>query len=127
MFKRIDHVELVPSNLEKSLRFYTEILGFKVQTRRKVDNPPLEELVFIELGGSVIEMFGVRETTPASQEPWRIGCRKFALAVEDMEKTIEHLKSHGVELSQRLVVTDTMKRTEIKDPDGLSIELIERL
>ena len=29
MFKRIDHVEIIPQDLEKTLKFYTEILGFK--------------------------------------------------------------------------------------------------
>lgn len=36
MFKRIDHVEIVPRDFEKSLQFYTGILNFKVRERVKV-------------------------------------------------------------------------------------------
>ncbi len=91
MFKRIDHVEIVPSNMERTLDFYTEILGFKFQWRRKVERPPMEEIAFIELNGSVIELFSVKETTPASTEQWQIGCRKFAIGVDDVDKAVEYL------------------------------------
>lgn len=55
MFERIDHVEIIPPNLEKALDFYTKILGFKVKARSKAGGP-LEEIVYLELGGSVIEL-----------------------------------------------------------------------
>jgi catechol 2,3-dioxygenase-like lactoylglutathione lyase family enzyme len=32
MFKRIDHVEIVTDQLERTVQFYTEILGFTVKT-----------------------------------------------------------------------------------------------
>ena len=31
MFKRIDHVEIAPADLERSIAFYTEILGFRMK------------------------------------------------------------------------------------------------
>ncbi len=126
MFKGIDHVEIVPSNLERTLKFYTEILGFKIQWRRKVERPPLEELVFIELGDSLIELFSVKEPAPESREQWQVGCRKIALRVDDIDKTIEYLKTKGVEISVGPVAVEKLKRAEIKDPDGLSIELVQR-
>ncbi len=126
MFKRIDHVEIVPSNLERTLNFYTEILGFKIQWRRKSERPPLEELVFIELGGTLIELFSVKEPAPVSTEQWQVGCRKIALEVENLDKAIEYLKTKGVEISQQPVSVGTSKSAEIKDPDGLSIELLQR-
>ncbi len=33
MFKRIDHIEIITGDLEKSVDFYTNILGFKVKDR----------------------------------------------------------------------------------------------
>ncbi len=123
MFKRIDHVEIVPSNLERTLNFYTEILGFKIQWRRKSERPPLEELVFIELGGTLMELFSVKGPAPVSTEEWQVGCRKFAIGVDDVDKAVEYLKTKGVEISREPVTIETLKRAEIKDPDGLSIEL----
>ncbi len=127
MFKRIDHVEIVPVDFERTLNFYTEIFGFKIQSRLKPERPSLEEIVFIELGGTLIELFSVKEPAPASTEQWQVGCRKIALEVENLDKAIEYLKSKGIEISSSPVTIATLKRAEIKDPDGLSIELLQRL
>ncbi len=43
MFKRIDHIEIIPGNLEKSISFYTGILGFKIKLRQKVEVPEIKD------------------------------------------------------------------------------------
>ena len=45
MFKRIDHIEIISRNIEKTIGFYTGILDFKIKQRQKVEVPPLEEIV----------------------------------------------------------------------------------
>ncbi len=47
----------------------------------------------------------------------------FALEVEDMDEAITYLKSKGVVISVEPVNLGKSKRAEIKDPDGLTIEL----
>ena len=128
MFKRIDHVEILPGDIERTLKFYIEILGFKIQTRLKLERPPLKEVVFIELGGTSIELFSVKEPAPISIEPWQVSCRRIALEVEDLDKAIEYLKTKGVEISgsPRAVEILSLRVAEIKDPDGLKIELVQR-
>ena len=37
MFKKIDHVEIVTDQLEQSVQFYTDVLGFKIQARDRID------------------------------------------------------------------------------------------
>ncbi len=127
MFKRIDHVEFVPSDFEKTLTFYTEILGFEITMRRKIDRSPMKELVFIKLGDTMMELFSVENPNKASGEPWRVGCRKIALQVENVPKALEYLKSKGVEIiGNPAAGLQPPTRAEIKDPDGISIELLER-
>jgi glyoxylase I family protein len=128
MFKRIDHLEIVPGDFERTLNFYIEILGFKIQMRLKLERPPLEEVVFIELGGTSIELFSVKEPAPISIEPWQVSCRRIALEVEDIDKAIEYLKAKGVEISSGPVAVEnlSLRVAAIKDPDGLPIELIQR-
>ena len=46
-----------------------------------------------------------------------------AIEVEDMDKAVEYLKSKGVKISTPPVSLGPSKRGEIKDPDGLVIEL----
>ena len=127
MFNRIDHTEFVPADFEKTLKFYTEILGFEIQMRRKIDRPPMKELVFIKLGDTMIELFSVENPAPASREPWQVGYRKIALEVENVAKALEYLKSKRVEIvGNPAAAAQPPTRAEIKDPDGISIELLER-
>ncbi len=123
MFKKIDHIEIIPRNLERTLGFYTGILGFKIKQRQKVEIPPLEEIVYIELNGSVIELMKVKNPVSPPQNPWQSGYRMIALEVEDMDKAVKYLTSKGVRITWGPVTLGKSKRAEIKDPDGLSIEL----
>ncbi|VVB92826.1 Methylmalonyl-CoA epimerase [uncultured archaeon] len=123
MFKRIDHIEIISRDIEKTIGFYTGILGFKIKQRQKVGVPPLEEIVYIELNGSVIELMQVKNPASAPQNPWQSGYRMIALEVEDMDKAVNYLKTKGVEITWGPVTLGKSKRAEIKDPDGLSIEL----
>ncbi len=123
MFRRIDHVEIVPGDLEKSIAFYTEVLGFRIRERRKVEAPPLEEVVYVELGDTVLEFLSVRQPTAISAEEWRVGYRMMAIEVEDMDQAVEYLKTRGIGISWGPVNLGISKRAEIRDPDGLPIEL----
>ena len=123
MFKRIDHIEMIPRNIEKTISFYTGILGFKIKQRQKVEVPPLEEIVYIELNGSIIELMKVKNPALPPQNPWQAGLRMIAIEVEDMDMVVKYLTSKGVEITWGPVTLGKSKRTEIKDPDGLSIEL----
>ncbi len=123
MFKKIDHVEIIPRDYERSLLFYREVLGFAIRERQPVGRSPLNEVAFLELGGTVVELMPVTDPGPAPSDQWQAGYRMIALEVEDMDKAIEYLKRKGVELSKPAVSLGMSKRAEIKDPDGFSIEL----
>ena len=59
MFKRIDHVELVTDQLEQTVEFYTEVLGFAVRARDRIERSGLGtpiDLVYLELGGTTVEL-----------------------------------------------------------------------
>ena len=123
MFKRIDHVEIVPRDAEMAIDFYVKILGFKVRNRVAVKMPPLREVVYLELGDTVIEIIAVDDPKPKSEAPWQVGCRGFALEVEDMAKAVNFLKSKGIAMALEPVDLGDSLRGEIRDPDGLMIEL----
>ena len=125
MFRRIDHTEIIPENLESTISFYTDILGFTVKERKKVDRPPMYEIVYLQLGDTVMEIIGVAEPAPVSQEPWRIGFKSIALEVGNMASTIEYLKSKGVKITREPVNLGNSLRAEFEDINGLSIELRE--
>jgi glyoxylase I family protein len=124
MFKRIDHVEIIPRDAEKAIRFYGDILGFKLKERIKIGMGALEEVIFMGLGDSALEIVSMKNPSPASKEPVVAGYRMMAIEVDDMDKAIAFLKGKGVEVSVEPVsLPGGSKRAEIKDPDGLGIEL----
>jgi glyoxylase I family protein len=123
MFKRIDHVEIVPRDMEMTVSFYTDVLGFKIRDRRKMENPPMQEIAYLELKDTLLELISVENPAAASVAPWQVGYRMMALEVEDMDRAVEYLKGKGLEMSKGPVTLGKSKRAEIKDPNGLSIEI----
>jgi catechol 2,3-dioxygenase-like lactoylglutathione lyase family enzyme len=123
MFKRVDHVEIIPKDAERTIDFYVKILNFKIKNRHDVKVPPMKEVIYLELGDTVIEVISADDTTPKSEEPWQVGYRGLAIEVEDMAAAVEYLKGKGVEIAREPVDLGDSFRGEIRDPDGLLIEL----
>lgn len=123
MFKRIDHVELIPSNFEKTVSFYTDILGFQVKERHAIDAPPLRGIIYLTLGDTMVEFLDVDMPDAAPSNPWTVGYNAIAIEVEDMDQAVAYLKSKGVEMAWGPVNIGGPIRAEIRDPDGRTIEL----
>lgn len=123
MFKRIDHVEIVPADFEKTIAFYSEVLGFSIEDRQSVNNPPMKEIAFLRLGNTVIELISVTNPLPKLKEAWQVGYKRIALEVDDMERAVTYLKTKGIGITWGPVNLATSVRAEFEDPDGLSIEL----
>jgi catechol 2,3-dioxygenase-like lactoylglutathione lyase family enzyme len=123
IFKRVDHVEIVPGDPERTIDFYTGILNFKIKSRNAVKKPPMQEVIYLELGDTVIEIISVDNAIPKSDVPWQVGYRGVALEVEDMAKAVEYLKGKGIDMAVEPVDLGGSFRGEIRDPDGLIIEL----
>ena len=123
MFKRIDHVEIIPRDAEKTIDFYVNVLDFKVKSRHEINRPPMKEVIYLELGDTVIELIAAENPSPKSTEAWQVQYRGIALEVEDMDKAVAHLKRKGVEITIPPVDLGDSFRGEIRDPDGLIIEL----
>ena len=126
MFKRIDHVEIVTDQPERTELFYTEVLGFRVRARDHIERPggTALNLAYLDLGGTTVELISY-EGVPVDPAPKleHLGYRMIALEVDDMEKTAEYLKGKGVDIVWGPMVRDNYARAEIRDPNGYGIEL----
>jgi glyoxylase I family protein len=127
MFKRIDHVEIVTDQPERTTQFYTDVLGFKVKFRQRIDRSSLGvpmDLVYLDLGGTVVELitYNGASVDPAPQKE-HLGYRMIALEVDDMQRTIAFLETKEVGIVWGPKVSDTYARAEICDPNGYHIEL----
>ncbi len=128
MFKRIDHVEIVTAEPERTLRFYTELLGFRLRGQERIERPgiPAIDLAYVELGGTTVELITYADRSKVGPFPAgdHLGYRMIALEVEDMDEALAFLKSKDVP-----VVWGPFKRegryarAEITDPNGFHIEL----
>lgn len=123
MFKRIDHVELIPSDYEKTISFYTDILGFQIKERQAIDMPPLKEIIYLTLGDTMMEFLHIDNPEPASANPWKVGYLGIAIEVENMDEAVAYLKGKGVDIVWGPMDIGGPIRAEIRDPDGLTIEL----
>lgn len=127
MFKRIDHIELVTDQIERTIVFYTEVLGFRVKSRMRIPQSPMGvpmDLAYLELGGTMIEVmcYDGAQAAPAPKDE-HLGYRMMAVEVEDMGKAIEYLNGLGIELTWGPLYGEGFARAEIVDPNGFSIEL----
>jgi catechol 2,3-dioxygenase-like lactoylglutathione lyase family enzyme len=127
MFKRIDHVEIVTDQLDQTVQFYTEVLGFTVKARDRIERSSLRvpiNLVYLDLGGTVVALISYEGASidPAPRAE-HLGYRMIALEVDDMEKTADYLRTKGVDIVWGPRVRGTYSRAEICDPNGYHIEL----
>ncbi len=123
MFKRIDHVELTPLDYERTINFYTDVLGFKMKERLQMSMPPLRGIAYLVLGDTMIEFLDVENPEPATTHPWPAGYRGLAIEVDDMDEAVAYLKDKGVDIVWGPMDIGGPIRAEIRDPDGFMIEL----
>jgi catechol 2,3-dioxygenase-like lactoylglutathione lyase family enzyme len=126
MFKRIDHVELITDQPERTEKFYTEVLGFNVRSRGRVpqQNSAFLNLVYLDLGGTTVELMSYEGAMPsAAPTGLHLGYNLIALEVEDMTQALDYLKTKGVAAVWGPVTLKNAARAEITDPNGYHIEL----
>jgi len=126
-----DHTSIRTSNMDRSIDFYTRLMGLKLLSRREIKqtNAEIAFLQDSEEKGARLELTYYRNQKKFIQADYEE--RLFdhiAFEIKDMNKTISKLRS------EKVTVTDEPYRLGpagpliafIEDPDGTLIELIER-
>lgn len=123
--KQIAHLAFDVADMDQSLNFYCEVLGFTraFDIRDDQGNPWIEYIKVAE--GQFIELFYGGQDKPATP-PRPIGFSHLCLEVEDIYETANHLRSHGVKLDVEPVKgKDHNWQCWAKDPDGNRIEFMQ--
>ena len=134
MIKTIDHIGIITNDLQQSVEFYTEVLGFSDSRHIEMAEAGFSA-VFVEKGGIKIELMNYRgKNVPKRSEVanLRIGVSSIPIndhitfSVDDIEATLTELKEKGVECGlEPIQLEGGMKMASFKDPNGLLIELVE--
>lgn len=117
MITELDHIAIIVSS-ESTLGFY-EKLGFKKVNRM---SRSYDMVVFMENTGVVLEVFIDPQHPARVTEPEALGLRHLAFTVDDLDEMVEKMNCEPIR-------TDWFGRrfTFIKDPDGLPIEIKEKV
>src|SRR5659263_698752 len=133
MIKAIDHIGIMTNDLQKSVEFYTDVLGFSISSKIEMEEVGLSA-IFIEKNGSKIELMGYKGAIPKRSEGIEITMGGSSIpindhitfTVDDLGVTVTKLKEKGVEfVLEPMQVEGGRKIATFKDPNGVLIELVE--
>lgn len=125
MIRRIGHLALVVKDMEASLNFYCNILGFRKAFELHNDQGE-PWIVYIKVcEGQFIELFYGGEHK-SELLPKQIGFNHFCLEVDDIDEIANHLKANGLTLDvEPKRGKDTNWQCWVRDPDGNRIEFMQ--
>ena len=143
--ENLRHVGIVSKNLSKSIKFYKDILGFKII--KKMD----------ETGSNLSKIMGLKnvKVTTVKMKPrngdtmvellyWKnpkskinikcaslnyFGLTHYAMTVKNIDKLYQRLKKKGVTFINKPLLSEdkNVKLAFCKSPDGVFIEMVEIL
>jgi len=140
MIKDVRHMGIVVSDMEKSLKFYRDLLGLKVKSLVDEEGEFLDNMLarenvknkvaklYAKNGNTLVELIDSKSYgNKKDRDFFTIGASHFALTVDDLDETYDYLIKNGVKFTAPPQQTPDrlVKVTFCEDPDGTPIELVE--
>ncbi len=150
MIRGIDHINIVVADLERSVKFYTEVLGFRKTADVTMEGDWIEAIIglkgvkglvsFVEPPGGGLRIELLQYVAPAgvalpeNSRANTLGLRHFAFRVDNITEMAARLRAAGVTMFSDPVV---VPRGVVKfaagdkslcyflDPDGVILELAQ--
>src|SRR3989344_5402430 len=142
MIKSIRHTGIVVNDLDKSLHFYRDLLGFKiikdkVESGNYIDsilslkNASVRTIKMKAPDGNLIEMlhFKSHPKKPKNIDITNLGCSLIAFTVDNVEKEHKRLLKEGITFNSppKISPDGYAKVAFCRGPEGAWIELVEVL
>src|SRR5437870_425146 len=116
IFTHVDHVSVIITDVERSRRFYRDLLGLK-----EINKPRTFDFIVLwfELGNQQLHL--LLKPEPDTRSP-----RHFALRVTDAAAARRYFRQHNIAPEETTPIPGA-DRFFIHDPDGNRIEIIHWL
>jgi glycerol uptake facilitator-like aquaporin/catechol 2,3-dioxygenase-like lactoylglutathione lyase family enzyme len=143
---KVESIGITVKDLDRSVKFYTEVLGFKKINETAYQGADIEQLnglfginvrtARLQLGEEIIELTDYLTTggrsIPEDQKSNDLFFQHIAIVVSDMDKAYAHLRKYNVEhvstapqtLPKSIPAAEGIKAFYFHDPDNHNLELI---
>jgi metallothiol transferase len=119
----LDHIGLKVTDMDRSLHFYHDVLGLEVL---HTSGPHANggRSATLAVGAEKLDVF-YRPDFVAADRDSPIGMDHLCLAVDghSMERVLDHLREHAVEVMWGPVTRGETTSVYVFDPDGIHVEL----
>lgn len=139
---QLDHVNVVVSDPERAITFYSHLLGLSVIMDRMLEGAWFQEVtgitgararcIILEApgGGCRVELLAFEGSDgvhiPANSLPATLGLRHFAVRVDNIEACLATLPEPPLIIAvPRDIVPAGKRMAYVRDPDGVMVELAE--
>ena len=113
----LDHYALLTSDIERTTRFYTEVVGLEVGFRPEMTFKG----VWLYAGGQPIVHIIAGKPIPTKETG---AVDHLALqATGDVQAALDKIKGYGVEYTMRVLERTGVTQVFFRDPDGVGVEL----
>lgn len=117
-------VRYIVTDVDLAIPFYADMLGFKVEKHPAPGFASLSrgdlQLLLNRPGAG-----GAGQATTDGARPAPGGWNRIQIEVEDLEATVQKLKSAGARFRNEIVTGNGGKQTLVEDPSGNPIELFQ--
>jgi catechol 2,3-dioxygenase-like lactoylglutathione lyase family enzyme len=141
MIRGIHHTAISTPDIERSLGFYRDLLGFEVIYSSGWDRgtagadritglkDSAAQVVILKTSNAYIELFQYSSPTPKEAHPMRPVCdhglTHICLDVSDIDAEYERLRAAGMSFHCPPQGLGALRATYGRDPDGNVVELLE--
>ncbi len=119
-------VRYIVDDVDAAIPFYTSMLGFKLEMHPAPGFASLSrgnlQLLLNRPGAG-----GAGQAMPDSQRPAPGGWNRIQIEVDDLEATVEKLKTSGARFRNEIVTGNGGKQILVEDPSGNAVELFQPL
>lgn len=112
----IEYSTMIVRNMEKSVAFYRDVLGFEVVSVHEL-GPAGKITLMRGQGGAMVELI---ESTN-----YEIGLYSVGMDVDSLDDALEQVRSKGAKVTMEPMKTTVGSMAFVEDPNGVRIALIE--